>query len=114
MNKNDLVKLCLFDSDAAETYPFKDKTYEKYAVMRHKSNGKWFALVFFLDEKLYINLKVKPFDALVLKDQYPFITGAWHMNKAHWVKVEVSKTSIDLLKRLIRISFDLTDKKRGA
>lgn len=47
MNKKKLIETCLISEDAIETYPFKGKTYEDYAVIRHKSNGKWFALVFF-------------------------------------------------------------------
>ena len=49
MNKDDVVKACLITKDAIETYPFKDKTYSEYAVIRHKSNNKWFALVFHLE-----------------------------------------------------------------
>ena len=45
MNKSELINRCLKFEDAAETYPFKDKIYEEYAVLRHKSNGKWFGLV---------------------------------------------------------------------
>ena len=40
MKKDTLVKLCLELEDAVETYPFKDKTYEQYAVIRHKNNNK--------------------------------------------------------------------------
>ena len=112
MNKKKLIELCLFCDDAIETYPFKDKTNEDYAVIRHKSNGKWFALIFYLDNKLYINLKCKPLDGAILRDTYPFITHAWHMNKAHWIKVEVKKAPIDLLKNIIKCSFELTQNKK--
>ncbi len=37
MDKKELIKRCLIFEDALETYPFKDKTYEEYAVLRHKS-----------------------------------------------------------------------------
>lgn len=112
MNKDDLVKACLITKDAAETYPFKDKTYSEYAVIRHKSNNKWFALVFHLDGELYLNLKCNPFDGAMLRDNYDFITPAWHMNKAHWIKVEVNKCPPDLLKNLIKASYKLTESKR--
>ncbi len=108
MNKNKLVKLCLKLNDAVETYPFKDKIYEDYAVIRHKSNNKWFALIFFLDEKLYINLKCKPVDSAILRDEYSFITPAWHMNKTHWVKVDIAEAPLDILEGLIQESFNLT------
>ena len=109
MNKNDLVKLCLAFKDAVETYPFKDKTYEEYAVIRHKDNNKWFALIFHLDNKLYINLKCQPVNSAILRDEYDFITPAWHMNKKHWIKVEVQKSPKDILKALIEESYLLTD-----
>lgn len=111
MNKNELVKLCLID-DAVETHPFKEKQYSELIVMRHKSNNKWFALIFNLEDKLYINLKCNPVDCAVLKDEYPFITPAWHMNKKHWIKIDVEKAPEDILKALIKTSFDLTQTKR--
>lgn len=61
-------------------------------VIRHKSNDKWFALIFCLDGSLYINLKAEPETISILKDQYPkSIIPAWHMNKSHWCKVDVNK-----------------------
>ena len=108
MDKNSLIKLCLFDDDAVETHPFKEDRYKEIIVMRHKKSEKWFALIFYLEDKLYINLKCNPVDAAILKDEYPFITPAWHMNKKHWIKVDVKKAPRDLLDALIRTSFDLT------
>lgn len=108
MNKKDLVKLCLTFDDAVETYPFKDKTYEQYAVIRHKSNNKWFALIFYLEDKLYINLKSNPVNSAILRDEYSFITPAWHMNKTHWIKVDIENTPKDILMSLIEESFHLT------
>ncbi len=110
MNKRKLIETCLISEDAIETYPFKDKAYEDYAVIRHKSNGKWFALIFFLEKTLFVNLKCRPVDASVLREMYSFITPAWHMNKKHWIKIDVNKAPKDLLVNLIKISFDLTAK----
>lgn len=112
MNKNTLVKKCLISKDAIETYPFKDKQYSEYAVIRHESNGKWFALVFHIDGMLYVNLKCNPFDSAMLREEYDFITPAWHMNKSHWIKVDVNKSPSDLLENLIKASFDLTAPKK--
>ena len=102
MNKKKLIETCLISEDAIETYPFKDKTYEDYAVIRHKSNGKWFALVFFLEKTLFVNLKCSPIDASVLREMYSFITPAWHMNKKHWIKIDVNKAPKELLVNLIK------------
>ena len=108
MNKNELIKLCLFDPDCLETYPFKEERYNQTVVMRHRSNDKWFALIFYLDDKLYINLKCNPFDAAILKEECSFITPAWHMNKKHWIKIDIEKAQKDILKALIKSSFELT------
>lgn len=108
MNKNDLVKLCLSFGDALETYPFKDKAYEDYAVIRHESNNKWFALIFYLNEKLYVNLKCTPVNSAILRDEYSFITPAWHMNKTHWIKADIKETPKDILKALVEQSYLLT------
>ncbi len=112
MNKTRLVKLCLEFDDAIETYPFKDTDYNNYAVIRHISNNKWFALIFYLEGKLFINLKCRPVDAGILRDTYQFITPAWHMNKSHWIKVDPLKCPKDLLKSIIKNSYELTTPKK--
>lgn len=106
MKKETLIKYCLFCEDAIVTYPFKE--YPKTPVLRHKSSGKWFGLIFYLDSILYINLKIRPEEGAILRDMYDFVTPAWHMNKTHWIKVEAGKAPKDLLKRLIKLSFDIT------
>lgn len=112
MNTQELIKLCLIDKDAIETYPFTDEKYGKIPVLRHKSNNKWFGLIFKLDGILYINLKAEPETISILKEQYPdTITPAWHMNKTHWCKVDVNKIDVDVLKAIIKKSFNITASK---
>lgn len=106
MNKNELIKKCIISKDAAETYPFKD--YPDMTVMRHKSNNKWFGLIFELDGKLCINLKCEPWEGAILRDEYPYITPAWHMNKAHWITVDVNSADMEVLEGIIKTSFELT------
>ena len=114
MNEKNLIKKCLIDDDAIETYPFNEERYGKMPVIRHKSNDKWFALIFRLDGVLYINLKAEPETISILKDQYPeSITPAWHMNKSHWCKVDVNKIEPEVLDAIIKRSFDITNKKRA-
>ena len=109
MNTKQLIKRCLINEDAIVTYPFKDKKYDNTPILRHKSNNKWFGVIFEQNETLYINLKAKPIDISILKDQYPeIILPAWHMNKEHWYKIDVNAINKPLLDRLIKISFDLT------
>ena len=114
MNEKNLIKKCLIDDDAIETYPFNEERYGKMPVIRHKSNDKWFALIFRLDGVLYINLKAEPETISILKDQYPeSITPAWHMNKSHWCKVDVNKIEPEVLDAIIKRSFDITNKKHS-
>ena len=87
MNKKQLIQRCLISDDAIETYPFGQDVYKDTCVIRHKSNDKWFALIFYLDKKLYINVKTEPEIGALLRMQYPSITHGWHMNKKHWITV---------------------------
>ena len=115
MNEQELIKKCLINEDAVETYPFKkDMRYGKIPILRHKSNNKWFGVIFYLNKILYINLKAEPETISILKDQYPeSVTSAWHMNKSHWCKVDVNKISSEVLDAIIKRSFDITIKKRS-
>lgn len=112
MDKNKLIEYCLVFDDALKTQPFVRDEHKEIYVMRHKSNNKWFALIFDLDNKLYINLKIKPETGFVLREQYSSITPAWHMNKKHWIKVDVNNIETDVLKKLIEISYELTSAKK--
>ncbi len=114
MNEHELIKRCLISEDAIVTYPFSDKRYCQLPVLRHRSNNKWFALIFRLNDILYINLKAEPETVFILKDQYPeAISPAWHMNKDHWCKIDVNKIKSDILDAIIKRSFDITKNKKN-
>lgn len=113
MNEKELIKKCLIDKDAIETYPFADSKYKGTPILRHKSNNKWFGVVFEQEGILYINLKARPEEICILKDQFPeSILPAWHMNKRHWYKADVNSISTELLDRLIKRSFEITQSKK--
>lgn len=113
MNKKELIKRCLINEDAIETYPFADDKYENTPILRHESNKKWFGVIFEQDGNLFINLKAEPETISLLKEQYPeSVSPAWHMNKTHWCKVDVNKIEPDVLDAIIRKSFDITAQKR--
>lgn len=99
--------MCLKFEDAIDTYPFE----EDYAILRHKTNNKWFGVIFELDGKLCINLKCDPVESAFLRDMYEEIKPAWHMNKVHWIMVEVSGVDKDLLENLVQKSYNLTKQK---
>ncbi len=112
MNIKALIKKCLIDKDAIETRPWVQEEYKEFVVMRHKSNNKWFGLIFEMNNELCINLKCPPDLIPVLKDQYSAIKPAWHMNKKHWCTVEVNNIPTEVLENLINISFNITASKR--
>ena len=111
MKKKQLIQRCLISDDAIETYPFGQDVYKDTCVMRNKSNGKLFAFIFYLDEKLYINVKTEPVIGAILRMKYRSITHGWHMNKKHWVKADPEDTPTEVLDEIIKRSFELTAPK---
>lgn len=110
MEKEECIQECLVFDDAIVTYPFGKEEYKDTVVVRHKSNNKWFALIFYLNGQLFMNLKCEPELAAILRLQYPSITPAWHMNKKHWIKVDPKHTPIVVLREAIKKSYELTRK----
>ncbi len=108
MNKSELIKLCTKQKDSISVHPWDKYPASEYAVIKHKSNQKWFALVFELEGELCVNLKCNPFDAVMLRDMNEFIRPAWHMNKKHWNTIYIEKCPIKMLENLIKESYKLT------
>lgn len=93
-----------------------------FAVYRHESNNKWFAVVMEISKaKLgieeegnvnVVNLKSDPLliGSLILdKGIYP----AYHMNKNHWITVCLDESiEEDKVKWLLDLSYELTDKRK--
>lgn len=84
-----------------EEFPF-DKNTLVFKVM-----GKIFALTD-LESFESINLKVDPEEGAALRDQYEFVQDAYHMNKKHWITVNMKGSVPEgLLKGWIDCSYDL-------
>lgn len=90
----------------------------EFAVFRHAKNQKWFAVFMRVDGgKLglksgvaleIINLKCKPDLAAILRDREQ-ILPAYHMNKKHWISVNLSsKIAPEQVFDLVDLSFELT------
>ncbi len=119
MYKDFVIDLCRKKYETLPDYPFRDEN--ETAVLRHKSNRKWYALIMKLspevfgiqnDAKIHVmNVKI---DSIMMgsflkeKGIYP----AYHMNKNSWVSVfldgSVDKETIEFL---IEVSYTLTNKK---
>ncbi len=90
-----------------------------YAVFRHSSQRKWFALIMevpsstlglegnAVDGVEIVNLKARPEWIGQLRHSTG-ILPAYHMNKEHWISVVLREVDDETLKQLLHESFNLT------
>ena len=91
---------------AQETYPFGPDT-QVFKVM-----DKMYALIGYRNGKYFVNLKAKPEDVLFLTEQYEAITPGYHMNKLHWISVDISVPEMDdMIEDLVNHSYQLVVSK---
>ena len=84
------------------THPFGD------GIAVFKVGGKMFALLPLEGEPGSVNLKVEPEFGRSLVHDYPAITPGYHMNKRHWVTVQLDGTvSEEIVQNLVEDSHDL-------
>ena len=84
-----LRALCLGFAGAFEDFPFGPET-SVFKVRAAVSGGarheaKMFALSAMDEADLSVSLKCEPALAQQLRAAHPEITGAWHLNKKHWM-----------------------------
>lgn len=92
---------CLSLPDVEETLPFDDST------LVYKVGGRMFAMLM-LEKPDHFVVKCDPERAIILRDSYPQITAAWHMNKRHWNDVRFEgRLSDEALRRELRHSYML-------
>ncbi|MCI5764916.1 MmcQ/YjbR family DNA-binding protein [Actinobacillus porcinus] len=102
----------------APEYPW--AKYPDYAVFRHSHHRKWFALLMNIpahklglenDAEIWVvNVKAKPEEIGSLR-MMNGIYPAYHMNKEHWLSLNLAEMDEKLLYELIDESFYLTAKK---
>lgn len=81
-------------------YPFGPDT------LVFKVKGKMFALIGHRNGKDFMNLKAIPDNVLFLTEQYESITPGYHMNKKHWISVEIGHIDNDgMLEGLVNDSY---------
>lgn len=104
----DVHAICAAFPGALLTFPFGEET----AV--YKVGGKIFALTS-ADRSTSINLKAEPPDVTGLVETYAAIERGYHMNKKHWITVQLDGTLPEgLLRELIEDSYDLVVDKLPA
>lgn len=102
MNIEILVEYCLSKKGVREDFPFDEQT------LTMKVMGKIFAFIPLDEEKLVIALKCDPDRAVVLREQYEEIGGAYHLNKKHWNSVDCEGSLSDkMITELIDHSYAL-------
>lgn len=115
MTREEYLDHCRSILGAEVDQPF-DEDFDTW-VARHKTNRKWFALIFDVKGRHAVNLKCDPLEADFLRSVYKGVTAGYHMNKTHWNTVYFDADVPDEeLIRMTRSSFELTkpkEKKKG-
>ncbi|MFP3831520.1 MmcQ/YjbR family DNA-binding protein [Chryseobacterium sp. SIMBA_028] len=101
MDANEILDYCLAKKAVTENFPFDNET----LVM--KVDTKMFLLMSLERQPLSINVKTDPEWSAELREQYPQITGAYHMNKTHWNSVSIDGLRRELILKLIDHSYEL-------
>lgn len=105
MNHQQLRAFLLEQPHSVEEMPFGPGT------LVFKVGGKMFALTaeeVQRDEDVFVVLKVEPAFGDMLRQTFPSITGAYHMNKRHWISVPLDgSVPSDEIEGLVRNSWRL-------
>lgn len=101
MNIDTIREFCLSKPATSESFPFDEET------LVFKVGGKMFALVPLEKIPRIIMVKTPPEWSEELRESYPEITAAYHMNKKHWNSLEYENLPEDLTKKLLENSFHL-------
>ncbi|SIS68272.1 Predicted DNA-binding protein, MmcQ/YjbR family [Chryseobacterium ureilyticum] len=104
MDANEILEYCLAKKAVTESFPFDNET------LVLKLDTKMFLLMGLERQPLSINVKTDPEWSAELREQYPQIIGAYHMNKTHWNSVSVDGLKRELIFKLIDHSYDLVFK----
>lgn len=110
LTRDEIIAWCLTLPDTCADYPFDDPD---MMVVRHQDNRKWFALFFYLQEELCINVKAVPSQGAALCDVYEGITPGWHMNKRQWITIYTNRdVPYGEIQELLKESYRLTSTKK--
>ena len=105
MNIEEVRDYCLSLPHTTEDFPFDETT------LAFRIEGKIFAMID-LENTQWFVLKCEPEYAIELRDKYPEISGAWHMNKKYWNQLNLFGTlHNELIKNLICHSYNEVIKK---
>ncbi len=116
MTKEELIKFVQENYGVACDTPFKD---DNIKIFRHLNNKKWFAALLRVQENKIRGVGEKVIDILDVKTD-PLIREpmlkkkgvyiAYHMNKVHWLTIDINEIKDEDLEFLLDLSFELTKK----
>ena len=104
MNIEDVRLYCLSKPSATEDFPFDETT------LAFRVENKIFAIVD-LENTEWLCVKCNADRAIELRDKYPTIKPAWHMNKKYWNMMDIERMADQLVKELIDHSYEEVIKK---
>ena len=119
MTRKAFLDYCLNTYNTEADYPF-DGDFET-AVLRHKDNRKWYAIVMRVSRRKFgfdrdevidvVNLKLPPemFGSFRPADG---VHPAYHMNKLHWISVLLPDAPDDAVQFLVDVSYESTKLKK--
>ena len=119
MTREDFINILADKYSCLPDYPWEDDN--ESAVFRHKVSKKWFALLMNSSadkigknstEKIWVvNLKADKWNISDLKMEQGIYT-AYHMNKVHWITVNLAEVNTVMIEKLLEESFNLTRTKK--
>ena len=119
MIQREFLEYCLDTYGTSPDYPF-DEDFET-AVLRHKDNRKWYAIVMRVSRRKFgfesdevidvVNLKL-PIEMHGSFGAGDGVYPAYHMNKLHWISVLLPDAPEDVVAFLTNASFEATKSKR--
>ena len=104
MEAEEIREYCLSKKAVTEGFPFDNET------LVFKIGGKMFLLVSLEKHPATFSAKADPEWREGQRENYPQISGAYHMNKTHWNSIVCEGIKKDLIIKLIDHSYDLVFK----
>ena len=101
MEAEEIRTYCLSKKGVAESFPFDNET------LVFKVGGKMFLLIALESRPITFSAKADPEWSTELREEFPQISGAYHMNKTHWNSIVCDGLKKDLILKLIDHSYDL-------
>ena len=118
MTRDEFFLHCKSEYGTTPDYPFDD--WNRSAVFRHQSSGKWYALAMQISMAKFVPARDDIVDVVNLKLPLEMfgsfgpqdgVYPAYHMNKQHWISVVLSEATPEVIHLLVAASYNATKPK---